>query len=81
MFYSSVFLVLGGIGYIILIVSRSAALSYFAVYMATCGIYPVIRKCFVQISLWYTDPTINHIQLIQCEFRVLVVSANRSEAR
>ncbi|KII85929.1 hypothetical protein PLICRDRAFT_301846 [Plicaturopsis crispa FD-325 SS-3] len=40
--FNIVFLVLGGIGYIILIVSRSAALSYFAVYMATCGIYPVI---------------------------------------
>ncbi|KAH9479340.1 MFS-type transporter cnsO [Psilocybe cubensis] len=38
------FTCLGAIGYIILIVSRNAALSYFAVYMATCGIYPVISN-------------------------------------
>ncbi|KAI9440614.1 MFS general substrate transporter [Lactarius indigo] len=35
---------LGGLAYIILIVSKSAALSYVAVYVATCGIYPLIRE-------------------------------------
>ncbi|KNZ75154.1 hypothetical protein J132_04639 [Termitomyces sp. J132] len=33
----------GGAGYMILIFSRKPALSYFAVYLATCGIYPVVR--------------------------------------
>ncbi|PAV19725.1 MFS general substrate transporter [Pyrrhoderma noxium] len=33
---------LGIAAYLILIFSRSAALSYFAVYMAACGIYPLI---------------------------------------
>ncbi|CCM02520.1 uncharacterized protein FIBRA_04622 [Fibroporia radiculosa] len=35
-------LIVGGAGYIILIVSRNPALSYFAVYLAACGIYPSI---------------------------------------
>ncbi|KAJ7759161.1 MFS general substrate transporter [Mycena metata] len=35
-------LCIGAAGYIILVASRNAALSYFAVYMAACGIYPVI---------------------------------------
>ncbi|KAG7445008.1 MFS general substrate transporter [Guyanagaster necrorhizus] len=38
---------LGAAGYIILIASRSAALSYFAVYLATCGIYPIIRDAWM----------------------------------
>ena len=33
-------------GYIILIASRNAALSYFAVYLAASGIYPLIREYF-----------------------------------
>ncbi|KAF8825596.1 hypothetical protein HHX47_DHR6000312, partial [Lentinula edodes] len=41
-YFNLVFLCLGAAGYIILIASRNAALSYFAVYLATCGIYPVI---------------------------------------
>ncbi|ETW78660.1 major facilitator superfamily [Heterobasidion irregulare TC 32-1] len=40
-------LCLGGAGYIILIASRNAALSYVAVYLATCGIYPLIRTAWV----------------------------------
>ncbi|KAF5351356.1 hypothetical protein D9758_008049 [Tetrapyrgos nigripes] len=44
------FLCLGAAGYIILIVSRSAALSYFAVYLATCGIYPVIPNTIAWVS-------------------------------
>lgn len=32
----------GMTGYIILIVSRSAALSYFAIYLAAAGIYPSV---------------------------------------
>ncbi|KAL9713602.1 hypothetical protein Ac2012v2_003213 [Leucoagaricus gongylophorus] len=39
-----------GIGYIILIASRSPALSYFAVYLATCGIYPVIPNTIAWVS-------------------------------
>ncbi|KAJ3876174.1 MFS general substrate transporter [Lentinula edodes] len=37
-------------GYIILIASRNAALSYFAVYLATCGIYPVIPNSIAWVS-------------------------------
>ncbi|KAJ8519847.1 hypothetical protein ONZ45_g3280 [Pleurotus djamor] len=44
------FLCLGGAGYIILIASRNAALSYFAVYLATCGIYPVIPNTIAWVS-------------------------------
>ncbi|TFL02118.1 MFS general substrate transporter [Pterulicium gracile] len=35
------------IAYIILAVSSTPALSYFAVYLATCGIYPVIRDAWM----------------------------------
>ncbi|KAF9269232.1 MFS general substrate transporter [Marasmius fiardii PR-910] len=44
------FLCLGGAGYIILIASRKPALSYFAVYLATCGIYPVIPNTIAWMS-------------------------------
>jgi len=44
------FLCLGAIGYIILVASKNAALSYFAVYMATCGIYPVISNTISWVS-------------------------------
>ncbi|KAI0274731.1 MFS general substrate transporter [Gloeopeniophorella convolvens] len=37
----------GLVGYIILVASRSAALSYFAVYLAAASIYPTIRKAWV----------------------------------
>ncbi|KAK6967111.1 high-affinity nicotinic acid transporter [Favolaschia claudopus] len=49
-FFNIGFLCIGGAGYIILISSRSAALSYFAVYMATCGIYPVIPNTIAWVS-------------------------------
>lgn len=42
--YNFIFLALGAAGYIILIASRKAALSYFAIYLAAAGIYPLIRK-------------------------------------
>lgn len=48
--FNVVFMCLGGIGYIILIASRSPALSYFAVYLATCGIYPVIPNTIAWVS-------------------------------
>ncbi|KAL0954000.1 hypothetical protein HGRIS_005157 [Hohenbuehelia grisea] len=48
--FNIAFLCLGGAGYIILIASRSAALSYFAVYLATCGIYPVIPNTIAWVS-------------------------------
>ncbi|KAJ7255467.1 major facilitator superfamily domain-containing protein [Mycena haematopus] len=42
-----VMLSIGAIGYIILIASRNAALSYFAVFVATCGIFPVVRTTWI----------------------------------
>lgn len=41
---------LGGLAYIVLIVSKSAALSYVAVYFATCGIYPLIPNTVAWVS-------------------------------
>ncbi|KAF7309928.1 MFS domain-containing protein [Mycena indigotica] len=41
---------IGGVGYIILIASRSAALSYFAVYVASCGIFPVVPNTITWIA-------------------------------
>jgi len=43
-------LCIGAAGYIILVASRNAALSYFAVYMAACGIYPVIPNTVAWVS-------------------------------
>ncbi|KAG6876718.1 hypothetical protein C0993_000893, partial [Termitomyces sp. T159_Od127] len=45
-----VFLCLGAAGYIILIASRNPALSYFATYMATCGIYPLVPNTIAWTS-------------------------------
>jgi len=44
------FFCLAAVGYIILIVSRSAALSYFAVFLAACGIYPLIPNIVAWVS-------------------------------
>ncbi|KAF7356463.1 High-affinity nicotinic acid transporter [Mycena venus] len=44
------FLCIGCAGYIILVASRNAALSYFAVYMAAAGIYPVIPNTIAWVS-------------------------------
>ncbi|KAF4611035.1 hypothetical protein D9613_007083 [Agrocybe pediades] len=44
------FLCIGAAGYIILVASHNAALSYFAVYMATCGIYPIIPNSISWVS-------------------------------
>ncbi|KAJ7642794.1 MFS general substrate transporter [Mycena polygramma] len=41
---------IGGVGYIILIVSRNAALSYFAVFVASCGIFPVVPNTVTWIA-------------------------------
>ncbi|KAL5513328.1 hypothetical protein ACEPAH_3727 [Sanghuangporus vaninii] len=41
---------LAGSGYLIMIFSRSAALSYFAVYLAACGIYPLIPNAIAWVS-------------------------------
>ncbi|KAJ4474998.1 MFS general substrate transporter [Lentinula aciculospora] len=49
-YFNLIFLCLGAAGYIILIASRNAALSYFAVYLATCGIYPVIPNSIAWVS-------------------------------
>ncbi|KAI0272539.1 MFS general substrate transporter [Gloeopeniophorella convolvens] len=43
-------LALGGAGYIMLIVSKNAALSYVSVYLATCGIYPLIPNTIAWVS-------------------------------
>ncbi|KAF8916076.1 MFS general substrate transporter [Mucidula mucida] len=49
-YFNLAFLTLGAIGYIILVASKNAALSYFAVYMATCGIYPIIPNTIAWVS-------------------------------
>ncbi|KAJ3782682.1 MFS general substrate transporter [Lentinula aff. detonsa] len=49
-YFNLIFLCLGAAGYIILIASRNPALSYFAVYLATCGIYPVIPNSIAWVS-------------------------------
>ncbi|KAF8238161.1 MFS general substrate transporter [Tricholoma matsutake] len=41
---------IAGVGYIILLSSKKAALSYFAVYLAACGIYPVIANTVAWVS-------------------------------
>ncbi|KAJ3481682.1 hypothetical protein NLI96_g7499 [Meripilus lineatus] len=41
---------IGAAGYIILIASRSPALSYFGVYLAACGIYPNIPNTIAWVS-------------------------------
>ena len=41
---------IGAVGYIILIISRNAALSYAAVYLAACGIYPNIPNTNAWVS-------------------------------
>ncbi|KAE9397794.1 MFS general substrate transporter [Gymnopus androsaceus JB14] len=43
-------LCVGAAGYIILIASRNAALSYFAVYLAACGIYSAIPNSVAWVS-------------------------------
>jgi len=48
--FNLVFLAIGGIGYIILITSRTPALSYFATFVATCGIYPIIPNTIAWMS-------------------------------
>jgi MFS family permease len=40
----------GGLAYIVLIASRNPALSYVAVYVATCGIYPLIPNTIAWVS-------------------------------
>ncbi|KAF9073198.1 major facilitator superfamily domain-containing protein [Rhodocollybia butyracea] len=49
-YFNLIFLCIGAAGYIILIASRNAALSYFAVYLATCGIYPVIPNTVAWVA-------------------------------
>lgn len=41
---------MGLVGYIILIVSRNATLSYVAVYLAACGIFPTIPNIIAWVS-------------------------------
>jgi predicted MFS family arabinose efflux permease len=43
-------LCVGGAGYIMLVASRNAALSYFATFMAACGIYPTIPNTASWVS-------------------------------
>jgi len=49
-YFTFVFLSIAFIGYIILIFSRSAALSYFAVFLAASGIYPMIPNIVAWVS-------------------------------
>ncbi|KAG8699315.1 hypothetical protein FRC09_006689 [Ceratobasidium sp. 395] len=48
--FNLIFFTIGLAGYIILIVSRNAALSYFAVYLAASGIYPLIPNTIAWMS-------------------------------
>ncbi|KAG7445010.1 MFS general substrate transporter [Guyanagaster necrorhizus] len=49
-YLNMVFFSLGAAGYIILIASRSGPLSYFAAYLATCGIFPVVPNTVAWFS-------------------------------
>ncbi|PPQ68415.1 hypothetical protein CVT26_006087 [Gymnopilus dilepis] len=49
-YFNIVFFCIGAAGYVILIASRNPALSYFATYMATCGIYPIIPNTISWVS-------------------------------
>ncbi|KAF8575199.1 MFS general substrate transporter [Ramaria rubella] len=49
-YFNLAFFSVGAAGYIILIASRNAALSYFAVYLAASGIYPLIQRSRVWFS-------------------------------
>lgn len=49
-YFNLVFFAVGAAGYIILIASRNAALSYFAVYLAASGIYPLIPNTIAWFS-------------------------------
>ncbi|KAL4072803.1 major facilitator superfamily domain-containing protein [Scleroderma yunnanense] len=49
--FNLICLPVSAIGYIILLASRDAKLSYFAVYLATCGIYP----CIANTVTWVAD--------------------------
>ncbi|KAL8287687.1 hypothetical protein RQP46_003545 [Phenoliferia psychrophenolica] len=48
--FNMIFLTLGAAGYIILIASRNAALSYFAIYLAASGIFPLIPNTVTLIA-------------------------------
>ncbi|KAG8745990.1 hypothetical protein FRC10_006554 [Ceratobasidium sp. 414] len=48
--FNLIFFTIGLAGYIILICSRNAALSYFAVYLAASGIYPLIPNTIAWMS-------------------------------
>ena len=50
-FCSSVaFLTVGGVGYVILVLSRNPALSYFAIYLGAAGIFPLIPNTIAILS-------------------------------
>ena len=44
------FLLVGGAGYLILVLSRNASLSYFAIYLASAGIFPLIPNTIAILS-------------------------------
>ncbi|CUA69510.1 putative transporter C1002,16c [Schizosaccharomyces pombe 972h-] [Rhizoctonia solani] len=48
--FNLIFFTIGMVGYIILIASRNAALSYFAVYLAASGVYPLIPNTIAWMS-------------------------------
>lgn len=48
--FNFILLSIAAVGYIILIVSRDAALSYFAVFLSACGIYPCIPNTVAWMS-------------------------------
>ncbi|KZS94670.1 MFS general substrate transporter [Sistotremastrum niveocremeum HHB9708] len=48
--FNFAFLIVAGAGYVILIISRNAGLSYFAVFLAASGIYPLIPNTVAWVS-------------------------------
>ena len=48
--FNLIFLAFGATGYIILIASRNAALSYFAIYLAATGIFPLIPNTVALVA-------------------------------
>lgn len=44
------FLLVGAVGYVILVLSRNASLSYFAIYLSAAGIFPLIPNTIAILS-------------------------------
>jgi len=65
----------GLVGYIILMVSRTPALSYFAVFLAASGIYPLIPNTIA----WVSNNVSNRTQLLSTDFISPFLWGNEAE--